>query len=259
MTAIFDGTISAMRTSRVQPSLVLRVGEESGTSRLSSRRVVTWHEWIVGARPLPPDYAHYLIVRLAATNPVRNLRDGPDTSVVEDDAENVWTRASAETCSFERGPTQYRETHYAIVEGALRPGDRITVKLPNGLSFDRAAAEATLYYAPFAPGFAGADLYLSRQAAGTMWWAGFETLLAHGIDAAASGQQLKLKIAIAAEGEATGDALARMAPNAKRNDDVEAIVSGLMLLNNARRQRPSVREQRRVPLQRPAVKLTLVK
>jgi len=63
---------------------------------------------------------------------------------------------------------------------------------------------------------------------------GSETLLAHGIDAQAIGLQFIVKLSII-EGEAVGNAAARDGADVARHDDMETIVS-VLLLNEARQQ-----------------------
>jgi hypothetical protein len=93
-----------------------------------------------------------------------------ETNVV-DDARNLWTPAAEETRFFDGAPSQHRAVWYAIVTSLL-PGDRITVTMPGGLSFDRAAATASFWHINFS--HPDIDFHLSRWSAGMMWYKGLK-------------------------------------------------------------------------------------
>jgi hypothetical protein len=204
--------------------------------------------------PLSPGYVTVAVLRMAATNPTtRNVRVSSETNVV-DNAGNLWTPAAEETSLFDGAPSQHRAVWYSIVTSLL-PGDRITVMMPAGLSFDRAAATASFWHINF--NHPDINFHLARWTSGKMWHSGFEALLAHGIDAHAIGRRLKVRLSVD-EGGVRGNATARaMVPNTAHHDDAEAILRGLLLLKNARRQLPSSNSQWQVP-SRPAAEIRVV-
>jgi hypothetical protein len=175
-----------------------------------------------------------VVLRMAAVNVrSRNLPVSGETKVV-DSAGNRWMRAIDEIGVFDDGaPSQRREVWYVILDSALQRGDRITVKMPSEVSFDRAAAKASSWYMKNV-GRSDVHFHLSRWSSRMLWHKGLEPLLAHGIDAHATGRRVTARLSID-EGRVRGSAVARaVAPNV-RHDDVEAIIGGLLLLKNARR------------------------